>query len=159
MFYRESCDCPPCFQMRVTCANIRQIMRNVLTQRRLRALFLAAALAPIACAPEAGEQGPQGEQGEQGPKGPKGSMGPPAPDVERYTVQLETLSEGGSAEAIAVCDEGDLLVTGSCQFGKDESQVMRIFFIGAWDDAWRCAAWLPGENPSYITATAVCAAQ
>jgi hypothetical protein len=82
----------------------------------MRFLLVAFLLSLVACNVPAldGQPGEQGEPGRQGPRGPAGAD---ALRTDVYVV-LATADDPESLLAVAACEEGDRLLSGSCTWGK-----------------------------------------
>lgn len=115
------------------------------------------------CQPVITDPGPQGEPGPPGPQGPKGYPGLPGPPgtlgpLLQHQAQSGPAAPGSTALAVALCEEGERVVSGGCRWGKPGAPVV------AWEslpnpgleEGWRCSG-VVGEVASGVDAVVVCA--
>lgn len=130
-------------------------------------LLLAGCDASVISRGDRGEPGPAGQEGKRGPRGLQG----PGFELEVYIVEgsAPVTSSEDMTIAQAYCDEGDMVLTGGCQWGDlrgagDHYAEVRPYLagpIGHQDgqdgfSGWQCHGLGMGEATSvYVTATCV----
>ena len=112
-----------------------------------------------------GPPGPQGIQGIQGPIGPNGTQGPPGPNqilsTGAYGVIGDTGTSAGSpanvAFSTAVCDDGDIVLSGSYDFvSPSNTSEVRDAPLSL-NDGWTTSATpTNAEFPIEVTTIAYC---
>ena len=122
-----------------------------------------------------GPQGPAGPQGEQGPDGPSGSpgttgeqgetgeQGPPGSfaDMVVYTAEASKSGSESRIQVWAVCEEGDLIMTGGCFSDGTGTGESAVTLVSAYPgttgiNAWQCVWNKPTSWGFEFTATVIC---
>lgn len=100
-------------------------------------------------------QGPEGDPGERGEPGPAGQDGA---QLEPYIRLAEALvPEGGDTAQFARCDEGDILISGGCDWGEGPRSIAGYPINGDTEapTAWLCVSHGVSAE-SWVQARAVC---
>lgn len=130
----------------------------------LAALLLAGCSTDILPEGPAGEPGPAGADGRDGARGPMG----PAWRPSTYTIQATAEVEPGEmAHAVAICDDGAMVLHGGCQWGhwsEDHYTAVRPYLstpIGQahsedWYQGWQCQGENVSGEPTRVHVTATC---
>lgn len=121
----------------------------------------------------AGQGGPDGDPGDQGEPGPEGPPGEPGQGLGidpalAYVAPGSVEVAGFASDMVsAVCSPGDLLLTGSCEFGRADGSFASGTFTPGENRAaldgvgtpigWTCGARNQNESVAVtVTARAVC---
>lgn len=111
-------------------------------------MWLVALLAFALGCSEVAQRGPKGDEGDRGPRGEQGKTGERGPQGLRGQLgQARVVQEHvdvpmvGYAAAVATCGEGETLVAGGCEWGKDGNDMHPIATRPAADDDGDAVGW------------------
>jgi hypothetical protein len=131
---------------------------------------LVGPVGPRGSSGNTGAQGPAGPAGAVGPRGPQGDQGPegqqgPALSNDRiYVVDDErtsTTGQLGNFNAIARCEEGDIVLNGGCKLEGDIGPDTRLAtnmpgYNGVVNTNWTCSVSKGSGGVIVVTARVTC---
>src|SRR5687767_12597273 len=118
----------------------------------MRLLVIAVMLCGCDVVAVPGPEGPSGPRGEAGPEGPAGAQ------LEPYIrLAQELVPAQGDTAVFARCDEGDVLISGGCDWGDSPSSMAGYPINGDTEapTAWVCISHSVVAT-SWVQARAVC---
>jgi hypothetical protein len=103
-----------------------------------------------------GPQGPEGPQGEQGIQGEQGPSQILPTNIYQEVAEPVFAEDGGTATSIAVCDQGDVVLSGSYFLDSPLETAVVIDGVFSTPDRWHASAQAVADGSIFIQSLATC---